>query len=225
MFIVFEGIDGSSKSTQSRLLSSWLNKIGINNLLTKEPGSPFSDECKNIRQVLLNPKNDLSSRAELFLYLADRAQHVDKIITPTLIDRNLWVISDRYTFSTYAYQGYGREHIYIGQSDWFKQSLEIACYGVMPHVLFILDLPVEISLQRAKKSNTEFEGGDRLEREKSDFYQRIREGFLKQAESLKNNDFTECVVLDATKTIEELHEEVKEVLRKKAPDAYKDMLK
>jgi len=214
MFIAFEGPEGSGKSTQAKMLSDWLTEEGIGNLLTKEPGSTVSRECKHIRQILLDPKFDLASRAELFLYLADRAQHVDKVISPAILDNNLWVVSDRYMFSTYAYQGFGRGHLYLGQSDWFRQALDVACYGVKPNIVFVMDIPAEIGLSRAKRSNIEFGGGDRIEREAIGFHQKIREGFLDIAELYKNSKLTECVVFNAEKTIEELHEDVKKVLRK-----------
>lgn len=210
MFITFEGVEGSSKTTQANLLSQWLTQKGIDVLLTKEPGTVLSRECKKIRDLLLDPDNDLDSRAELFLYLADRAQHVDKIIAPARWD-GVWVVSDRYALSTYAYQGYGRGHQFVGQSDWFYQAITIACYDQLPDITFVMDLPVEIGLARAKGSNTEFEGGDRIEREAIEFHQKIREGFL---DAYGLHARKEHVILNAEKSIEELHEDVKAVLRK-----------
>lgn len=208
MFITFEGIEGSSKTTQAGLLSEWLNKEGVEHLLTKEPGTVVSTECKKIRNLLLDPENDLSSRAELFLYLADRAQHVNKVVLPALFEENKWVISDRFSLSTFAYQGYGRGHLSLGQNNWFEEALDVACYKLIPNITFVMDLPVEIGLARAKGSNTEFKGGDRMEREAIEFHQKLRDGFLNLAKQRK-----ECVILNAEKTIEELHEDVKQVLR------------
>lgn len=211
MFITFEGIEGSSKTTQAGLLSEWLTEIGVDNLLTKEPGSVLSRECQDIRRVLLSPENDLDSRAELFLYLADRAQHIDKCIYPALM-KGKCVISDRFSLSTHAYQGYGREHRFLGQSDWFRQALDIAAYNVKPDMIFLMDLPVEVGLQRAKSSNTEFEGGDRMEREALEFHQTLRDGFL---EIVEDYDEGRYVILNAEKSIEELHAEVKGILKPK----------
>lgn len=209
MFIAFEGVEGSGKSTQAKLLSKWLDEQNIGHVLTKEPGSILSKECQQIRKLLLSPENSLDERAEMFLYLADRAQHVGNCIWPALLEGK-WVISDRFSFSTYSYQGYGRDQLYIGQSDWFRLALNIAAHNCEPKVSFIMDLPVEIGLERAISSNVEFKGGDRMEQETIEFHQKIRDGFLKIAEDYSHR----CVVLDATKSIEELHKEVKEVVAK-----------
>ena len=208
MFITFEGIEGSSKTTQAGLLAKWLEEQNINCLLTKEPGSVLSRECQDIRKLLLSPENDIDSTAELFLYLADRAQHVGKHIIPAK-ERGQWIISDRYTFSTYVYQGYGRHKI-EEMGSWFRKALDIAAHYEMPDITFIMDLPVEIGLSRAKSSNTEFAGGDRMERETLEFHKRLRTGFLEVAEEFSDT----CIILNAEKSIEELHEEVKEVLHK-----------
>jgi len=208
MFISFEGIEGSSKSTQAGLLSEWLKDQGIDHLLTKEPGSVISKECQQIRHLLLSPDNDLGSRTELLLYLADRAQHVDKCIKPAL-DAGQWIISDRYSFSTYVYQGVGRG-LLTQMPDLFTDMLQYAQYNLMPDLIFVMDLPAEVGLVRAKSSNTEFEGGDRIERETLDFHKQLRQGFLRLAD--KYQDI--CVLMNAEKTIEELHEEVKQVLSK-----------
>lgn len=210
MFVTFEGIEGSSKTTQAGLLSDWLMKNDISHVLTKEPGTVLSKECQQIRQLLLNPNNDLAPTSELFLYLADRAQHVENCIRPAL-DDGKWVISDRYSWSTYVYQGYGRGYRFRGSGGdhWFNETLHIAAGGLFPDLTFIMDLPVEIGLRRAKSSNEEFEGGDRMERETLEFHQTLREGFLEVAGKYPKR----CIVLDARKTIKELHEEVREVLR------------
>lgn len=206
MFITFEGIEGSSKTTQAGLLSSWLSDNSVENLLTKEPGAVLSKECQQIRQLLLSPENDLSPRSELLLYLADRAQHVDNCIQPA-IDANKWVVSDRYSLSTYVYQGYGRGLLNeIGPL--FSEMLNYASGNLWPDLTFVMDLPVEIGLSRARSSNTEFEGGDRIERETLEFHQSLRDGFLSAAEL--NADT--CIILNAEKTIEELHIEVKKVV-------------
>jgi len=207
MFLTFEGIEGSSKTTQAQLLSSWLNENGIDHLLTKEPGTVLSKECQQIRKLLLSPENNLSARAELMLYLADRAQHVDNCIRPAL-EAGKWVVSDRYSWSTYVYQGYGRGLIET-LSTFFRGMLDYAAGELWPDLTFIMDCPVEIGLSRAKSSNVEFEGGDRMEREAIEFHQKLRDGFLEVA---KNYSY-KCIVLDATKSIEELHEEVKAIVR------------
>jgi dTMP kinase len=206
MFLTFEGIEGSSKTTQAKLLSSWLNNNGINHLLTKEPGTVLSKECQQIRKLLLSPENDLSPRAELMLYLADRAQHVDNCIRPAL-DAGKWVVSDRYSWSTYVYQGYGRGLI-DELSTFFRGMLDYAAGELWPDLTFIMDCPVEVGLSRAKSSNVEFEGGDRMERETLDFHQKLRHGFLEVAKNYSHK----CVILDATKSIEELHDEVKKIV-------------
>lgn len=207
MFITFEGIEGSSKTTQAGLLSKWLEESGVPHLLTKEPGTVLSKECQQIRQLLLSPDNDLSYRAELLLYLADRAQHVDKCIKPSL-DDGKWVVSDRYSWSTFVYQGFGRDLLKTEKS--FRDLLGFAAGHLWPDLTFIMDLPVEIGLKRARSSNVEFKGGDRMELEAVEFHEKLRKGFLDVATCYPK----QCVVLNAEKSIEELHEEVKEVLSK-----------
>lgn len=206
MFITFEGIEGSSKTTQAGLLSKWLNENNIEHLLTKEPGSVISKECQEIRHLLLSPENNLCSRAELLLYLADRAQHIRRVISPN-IKSGKWVVSDRFSFSTYAYQGWGRGFCDL-LGDSFLDMLNFAAYDIVPDLIFVMDLPVEVGLQRAKSSNQEFVGGDRMEREELSFHKKLRSGFLHLAN--KNSD--KCVVLNAEKSIEEIHKEVKQVL-------------
>jgi dTMP kinase len=203
MFITFEGVEGSSKTTQAKLLSDWLTSKNITNISTKEPGTIFSKECQQIRHLLLSPDNNLSPRAELLLYLADRAQHVENCIKPALKE-NKWVICDRYSWSTYAYQGFGRGLI-NELGDFFKEMLHYSAGNLWPDLTFIMDVPVELGLQRAKKSNDEFKGGDRIENEELEFHQKIREGFI----SIANKHPNKCIIIDATKSIKELHEEIK----------------
>jgi dTMP kinase len=204
MFITFEGVEGSSKTTQATLLSKWLKEKNIKHVLTKEPGTPMVESCKKIRELLLNPLSNISNRTEFFLYLADRAEHVEKCIKPAL-DRNEWVISDRYFDSTRVYQGIGRA---LGM-DTISPMISYATHDIMPDITFIMDVPVEIGLSRAKKSNKEFEGGDRLERESVEFHNSLREGFLRVSNTHKR-----YIVLDARKPIDVLHEEVKVILSK-----------
>ncbi len=152
--------------------------------------------------MILDPANDITPRAEFFLYLADRAQHVENIIKPAL-EKNQWVISDRYLDSTKVYQGVGRGL----DVNKINPMIEYASYGVMPDLTFIMDVPAEIGVQRAKSSNIEFEGGDRIEREHISFHHKLREGFLQLA---KTHD--RYVVLDATKSIQELYKKIKGIV-------------
>ncbi len=204
MFITFEGIEGSSKTTQAILLSQWLNELKIGHLLTKEPGASISKECRQIRKLLLDPESDIVSKAEFFLYLADRAQHVEKIIRPAL-DEGKLVISDRYSDSTYVYQGWGRRL----DSEKIGPMIDFAANYLEPDITFIMDLPAQVGLKRARESNTEFKGGDRFEKEELQFHERLRIGFL---QVYGNNEYGRCKLLDATETIEELHKEVKHIL-------------
>ena len=202
MFLTFEGIEGSSKTTQAGLLSQWLKGKGVPHLLTKEPGTVISKECQQIRELILNPDNHIAARTEFFLYLADRAQHVEKIIRPAL-GQKLWVISDRYVDSTRVYQGIGRE---LGL-DIVNPMIEYASHGFMPDITFIMDVPADIGVGRARRSNTEFIGGDRMEREHMGFHNKLRDGFLELSRS-----HDRYIVLDATKSIEDLHMEVVDIL-------------
>ncbi len=199
-FISFEGIEGTGKSTQARLLSEYLAKKGLKTLLTEEPGgTPISRE---IRRVLLSTKHDkMDYMAELLLYNAARIQHIKEKIAPALTKGRI-VITDRFSDSTVAYQGYGR-----GISLKLIDSLDgIATGRMRPDLTILLDLDVETGLMRNKKINKR----DRLELEDVKFHEKVREGYLKLAAMAPER----IKLIKASKGIEEIHREVLRIVEK-----------
>jgi len=167
-FITFEGPEGSGKSTHIRLLEEHLRAQGRRVQLTREPGgSPLGTA---FRRILLDQGDGLTALAELFLYQADRAQHVEDVILPALA-RGQIVLCDRFTDSTLAYQGYGR------QLDLKTIALlnTVASQRLTPALTILLDVPVERGLQQAHAAKKK---SDRLERAGMMFHQRVRRGFL-----------------------------------------------
>ena len=179
-FIVFEGIDGSGKTTQINELSKWLIDTDLvpkkNQLvLTREPGGTILG--RSIRSLLLENNREVSpdSVTELLLYAADRSQHVNEIIRPTL-NKGDWVISDRFCGSTLAYQGYGRKL----NLELIKDLEKIATQGIYPDITFLLDIPVKESMKRRiHKKN------DRIEKEGEEFLSNVSLGFQKLSEDNK----------------------------------------
>jgi dTMP kinase len=168
LFISFEGIDKSGKSTQIHLLADFLIGKNYPVAVTQEPGGTALGE--KIKKALLEDERKIDPLAELFLYLADRAQHVREVIEPSLNQRKV-VISDRYADATLAYQGYGR-----GLSIELIQKLnQEVTRGIWPDVTFLLDLEPEVAMRREKMD-------DRIEKERLSFHKRVREGYLKVAE-------------------------------------------
>ncbi len=165
LFITFEGIDGCGKTTQIELLKEELEKKGYTVLLTREPGAKGLGE--KFREILLNYDGEVSSNCESFLFLADRAQHIDTIIKPA-INNGTIVLCDRHTDSTVAYQGYGREL----DLEQIYQLNKIATNGIVPDITFILDIDIETSLQRIGK------GRDRMENAGREFFERVRNGYI-----------------------------------------------
>ena len=179
-FIVFEGIDGSGKTTQINQLSQWLINTDIipkNNqlVITREPGG--TNLGKSIRSLLLNTSKGESpdSITELLLYAADRSQHVNEIIRPNL-NQGDWVISDRFSGSTLAYQGYGRKL----DINLIKDLETIATQGISPDITFLLDIPVEESIKRRVNKKD-----DRIEKEGRDFLLNVSLGFQALSEDRK----------------------------------------
>ena len=171
-FIVLEGIDGCGKTTQINELSKWLPKSGLINgnatlIKTREPGGSILG--KEIRDMILNnnKSNSPSFLTELLLYSADRAEHISKIILPALKNGN-WIISDRFSGSTLAYQGYGR---YIN-IDIIKQLENIVCQNIKPDMTFFLDIPPEESILRRQNKVA-----DRIESECLEFLKKVNYGF------------------------------------------------
>lgn len=190
MFITFEGMEGAGKSTLMDRVAAWLASIGREVTRTREPGG--SSLGKTLRGILLDVRNsDIVPKAELFLYLADRAQHAAAVVRPAL-DRGEVVLSDRYADSTVVYQGYGR-----GLDVEELHALNcMAVDGVWPDCTILLDLDPALGLERANARNT-LEGKTvsegRFEAESLAFHTRVREGFLDWAE--RNPD--RFVVIDA----------------------------
>tara|TARA_B100001109_G_scaffold78539_1_gene64310 strand:- start:398 stop:1036 length:639 start_codon:yes stop_codon:yes gene_type:complete len=179
-FIVLEGIDGCGKTTQINELSKWLPKSGLINknrtlIKTREPGGSILG--RGIRDMILNnhKSNSPASLTELLLYSADRAEHISKIILPALKDGN-WIISDRFSGSTLAYQGYGRE-INI---DIIKQLENIVCQNIRPDLTFLLEISPEESILRRKNKVA-----DRIESEGLEFLKKVNNGF--KAIAIENN--------------------------------------
>jgi dTMP kinase len=163
LFITLEGIDGSGKSTQARLLAEALRQSGRCVRLTREPGGTTAGE--QIRHLVLSPERAISPEAELFLYLADRALHVLEVIRPALA-AGCVVVCERYTDSTLAYQGYGRGL----DLDLLRRLNALATQETAPDLTIVLDLPVE-------QARLDAERRDRLESEGREFAVRVAEGF------------------------------------------------
>ncbi len=173
MFLNFEGMDGCGKTTQARLAAERLREAGYEVLESVEPGgTPIGQQ---VRRILLDPANDaLCSRAELLLYFACRAQNVEQWVAPALT-RGAIVITDRFTDSTMAYQGYGR-----GLGREVVLTLDrIACQGVSPDLTVIVDIDLDTSLKRARSRNSTVAGNDqtRMDEQAAEFYQRVRAGY------------------------------------------------
>ena len=189
MFITFEGIEGCGKSTLARRLFDRITDLGIPAVLTLEPGGTRIGQA--IRNILLDARNDhLSPLSELFLYEADRAQHVEEVIRPAL-DRGEWVVCDRFFDATTVYQGYGRDQ----DMSLVRALNERASQGILPDKTFLLDCQVRVGLERALRREGLGGGGqDRFEREQEEFHETIREGYL----MLARENPERFVVMDAT---------------------------
>ena len=200
-FIVIEGIDGCGKTTQINALSKWLPNTGLIKqgsrlITTREPGGSLLG--KKLRGLILdnNENNKPSSLAELLLYSADRAEHVSKIISPAL-KNNDWVISDRFSDSTLAYQGYGRKI----NLEIIKNLESIVCQGEYPDLTFFLEISPEESILRRKNKTP-----DRIEAEGIRFLERVNEGFKLIAQE-KN-----WKVISASQNIKTISSQIKESL-------------
>jgi dTMP kinase len=172
LFITFEGIDGSGKSTQMRLLAERLRAAGRSVVENAEPGgTPIGVQ---IRRILLDAKNqELYPTAELLLYFASRAQAVDELVRPALAEGKI-VLSDRWTDSTLVYQGCGRG---LG-ADTVMALDRIACRGLRPDLTLIVDIDLETSLGRARARNTVAESSEtRMDEQSVEFHRRVRDAY------------------------------------------------
>lgn len=205
MFISFEGIEGCGKTTQIRRLARRLSGYGILLVTTLEPGGTRIG--KKIRRILLDSHNrDLSPLAELILYAADRAQHIEEVIKPAL-DQGKWVICDRFFDATVAYQGRAR-----GQDMRLIGTLnEKVTQGIRPDITFLLDCPVEVGLDRALRRNKDLltKGQDRFERERLDFHMEVRRGYLE----LARKNHKRFVIIDAGLSKHEVEQEIFQHIR------------
>lgn len=191
-FITFEGADGCGKTTQIELLDKFLKEKGLKTLLTLEPGA--TDLGKNLRQILLHYEKPVSDEAEMFMYLADRAQHAQMIIKPALEDKKI-VLCDRYTDSTVAYQGYGRE----GDIEQINILNKIATKGLKSDLTILFDVESEVAQSRLGKTK------DRLESQGMEFHKKVRNGYLE----LAKQEPQRFKVIDANKSINEVWHDVK----------------
>ncbi len=195
LFITFEGVEGSGKSTQIELLRQHLAERALSVLITREPGGTPTAEA--IREVLLDPRNKaLAPMAELLLYAAARAQHVEERIRPAL-DAGQMVLCDRFADSTTAYQGIAR-----GLSlELLGEIHRLATSNLRPHLTFLLDMDPELGLQRTRERGRI----DRMEQESIAFHRRVREGFL----AIADNEPERVVVLDADQELEVIARDIR----------------
>ena len=172
MFITFEGPEGCGKSTHSKKLKAYLEARGYGVVLTREPGGTLVG--KEIRALLLNPESVLDETTEVYLFAADRSEHVSKIILPALKEGKI-VISDRYIDSTIAYQTGGRGL----PEDLVRYVNMVSSKGLIPDLTILLDVTPEVGLKRATQHNA----ADRFEKETLEFHRRVREVYREIAQS------------------------------------------
>lgn len=198
LFITFEGIEGSGKTTQITLLAEHLKSRGYEVVATREPGGTQIGSA--IRDILLNPEfSEMDYHTEVLLYAADRAQHVAEIVKPSL-DKEKIVLSDRYIDSSIAYQHFGRGL----PLDLIMDVNERAVQGLKPDITFLLDVPMILGLERATKVSA-----DRIEKESTEFHRRVEAGFR----TLASGEPERWRIIDGTLPVDEVHRAITEALK------------
>ncbi len=201
VFVTFEGIEGSGKSTQIALLANFLMSQGKPVTLTREPGGTGIGD--QIRKILLDPSNTaLTPRAELLLYAAARAQHIEELVRPDL-EAGKIVLCDRFSDATLAYQGHGR-----GLDESIIRTLDpVATAGLRPDLTILLDIVAGVGLGRARGRNSSrgLETEARFENEELAFHERVREGYLVLARAEPGR----FRVVDAARTRDEIQEDIR----------------
>ena len=200
-FITFEGIDGSGKSTQLRLLASFLRQNGCEVVVTREPGG--TPVGIRLRAALLDAEEQVDPLTELLVFAADRAQHVQRLLSPALA-RGQIVLSDRYADATVAYQGAGRGF----SPELISAIVALATGGLKPDLTLLFDLPVtECTARKSRRANGKHKG-DRLDSEDTEFHTRVRDAYLGIAAA----DPERVRIIDASGPAENTHARVKEIV-------------
>lgn len=200
-FITFEGIDGSGKSTQMRLLANFLKSNGCDVLLTREPGG--TPVGVRLRAALLDAQEEVDPLAELLVFAADRAQHVHRVLRPALQSGQV-VFSDRYADATVAYQGAGRGF----EPELIAEIIELATEGLKPDLTVLFDLSVEDSTARTRRRSDGKQKGDRLDSEADDFHIRVREAYL----AIARAEPERVKIVETNRLVEETHEHLKKII-------------
>lgn len=205
-FITFEGIDGSGKSTQLRLLNNFLRATGCLALVTREPGG--TPVGLRLRAALLDASEEVDPLTELLVFAADRAQHVRRVIRPALASGEI-VISDRYADATVAYQGAGRGFA----PELITEIVQLATEGLKPDLTVLFDLGIEESTTRTTrrssgKTSSGKPGPDRLDIEDAEFYARVRHAYLQIADAEPER----VKLIDSSGPVEQTHERVKALI-------------
>lgn len=200
-FITFEGIDGSGKSTQMRMLADRLRSSGIDVVITCEPGgTPLG---RSLREAFLETEETVSPMAELLLFAADRAQHVEFLIKPALAEGRV-VISDRYADATFAYQGAGRGF----PEESVNKVIELATGGLKPDLTLFFDISVAEAVARMDARDEAHTKKNRMDVETAEFYTRVRGAYMQIAEREPDRFF----IIDAAGSAEAINAKVIEVV-------------
>jgi dTMP kinase len=200
-FITFEGIDGSGKSTQLRLLANFLEQSGCKALLTREPGG--TPVGIRLRGALLDAHEEVDPLTELLVFAADRAQHVRRVLRPAL-ELGQVVFSDRYADATAAYQGAGRGF----SPALISEIIELATEGLKPDLTLLFDLSVADSTRRTRRRGDGQQRGDRLDAEADDFHTRVRDAYLQLARAEPDR----IKIVETNGPVQSTHERVKEIV-------------
>ncbi|HJU75913.1 MAG TPA: dTMP kinase [Gemmatimonadaceae bacterium] len=212
-FVVFDGAEGVGKSTQIRRVAERLTSSGAPCLTVREPGgTPVGDD---IRGIVLHSSHDLAPATEALLFIASRAQHVDRVIAPALA-RGSVVLCDRFFLATYAYQVAGRG---LDEAD-VHAANRLATGDLVPDLTLIFDLPVEEGLERAMSRS----GHDRLERNERDFHARVRDAFRRFATAKWQKEHPAAgriVLIDASGSEEDVERRVLDALAKHVPQTFR----
>jgi dTMP kinase len=199
--ITFEGIDGSGKSTQLRMLAGALRERGIDALTTCQPGgTPLG---RRLREAFLETEETVAPMAELLLFAADRAQHVEFLIRPALAEGRI-VISDRYADATFAYQGAGRGF----DEETINKIIELATGGLKPDLTLFFDIPIGAALDRMSSRGESGERSNRMDFETVEFYDRVRNAYL----GIAQHEPERFRVVDATGSVDQIQRQVLEIV-------------